>query len=335
MHHTRSIPAAVALIVLGVLLLPGIVLAAEPFKCSTCHNEVARGTVAHKPVAAGQCLRCHQQLSDNHPLDKGSMSFVVPKEKLCLSCHTTLLQADKPLLHKPVAEGKCTGCHRHHTSDNKSLLKNPTPTLCFGCHPKDHFGGTYGHPPVAKGECLSCHDAHQAGTRYLLKKPGSELCFMCHARQKFAEGKSLHGPIKSGECTRCHQVHGSPYRKILKADMPTELYRPFTPDAFPLCFSCHKPALVSEVNTNSATGFRNGTRNLHAVHVNKSGKGRSCKICHNPHASAQDRLINPTAPGFGSWEIPIHFTATPTGGGCSVGCHKTFRYDRNNPVLQQ
>jgi predicted CXXCH cytochrome family protein len=336
MHFiSRSIPAAVALIILGALLLPGAALAVEPFKCSTCHTGLGSGSVPHKPVAAGQCLRCHQQLSDNHPLGKESMTFVVQKDKLCLSCHTTLLKAETPMLHKPVGEGKCTGCHMHHASNNKSLLKDPAPKLCFRCHPQNHFSGTHGHPPVAKGECLSCHDAHQAGTRYLLKKPGSELCFMCHDRQKFSEGKSVHGPIKTGECVRCHMVHGSPYRKILKADMPTELYRPFTTDAFPLCFSCHKPELASEVKTDNATNFRNGTRNLHAVHVNKSGKGRSCKICHNPHVSPQDRLVQSKAPGFGSWEIPIHFNITPTGGGCSVGCHQTFRYDRVNPVTQQ
>lgn len=328
-HFLRAYPAA-ALIFLGALLLPAFAQA-EPFKCSACHKELIRGTVAHKPVAAGQCLRCHQQLSDDHPLGKGSMGFIVPKEKLCAVCHGALIK--KPFLHKPVAKGECTACHMPHSSDNKSLLKDPPPVLCFRCHPKDHFTGSHTHPPVEKGECLSCHDPHQSDSKSLLRKPGSQLCFMCHDA-KLAMGKSVHPPVAKGECVLCHAVHGSDYRKILKADFPADLYRPFGPDAFPLCFSCHKPELVTEVKTVTATNFRNGDRNLHSVHVNKAGKGRSCKICHNPHAAGQERLINTKSPGFGTWEIPIHFTLTQTGGGCSVGCHKTFRYDRVKAVEQ-
>ena len=330
MQHLRRAFQAAALILLTLCFVPAPA-GAEPFKCSACHRGLAKGSVAHKPVAAGECLRCHKQFSDDHPLGKGSMGFIVPKEKLCVTCHTTLLK--KPFLHKPVGQGDCTACHQAHSSENKSLLKDPVPALCFGCHPKAHFSGTHGHPPVANGECLACHDPHQSEGKSLLLKPGSQLCFGCHD-PAIAVGKSVHAPVGKGDCVGCHAVHGSPYRKILKADLPQELYRPFTTDAFPLCFSCHKPELVSAVSTEKATNFRNGDRNLHSVHVNKSGKGRSCKICHNPHAGPQDRLINRKAPGFGNWEIPIRFDATPTGGGCSVGCHKTFRYDRVKAVVQ-
>ena len=327
-HSLGAYPAVAALILLGVLLFPAFA-GAEPFDCRVCHKNLVLGSVKHKPVAARECLRCHKQFSDNHPLGKGSIGFIVPKNKLCVTCHTTLLK--KPFLHKPVANGECTACHEAHSSENKSLLKDPPPKLCFGCHPKERFTGTHTHPPVQNGECLACHDPHQSEGKSLLRKPGSELCFMCHDA-KLAMGKSVHRPVAKGECVKCHAPHGSAYRKILKADFPTELYRPFSTGAYPLCFSCHDPELAAAVKTETATGFRNGDRNLHAVHVNKTEKGRSCKICHNPHAAAQDRLINPKAPRFGTWEIPIRFVATPTGGGCSVGCHKTFRYDRVKAV---
>jgi predicted CXXCH cytochrome family protein len=327
MRRTLGLVSAAALLIFGILL-PGRALA-EPFKCSSCHRGLSSGSVTHKPVAAGECLRCHQQFSDNHPLEKGSMGFVVPKEKLCTHCHKTLLT--KPFLHKPVAEGNCTGCHLHHTGENKSLLKDPPPKLCFRCHPQEHFSGAFTHKPVANGECLSCHDAHQSEGKSLLRRPGSQLCFMCHD-PKLGEGKSLHKPVMTGECVKCHLVHGAPYRKILRADLPTQLYRPFSGDAFPLCFTCHNPNLASEEKTETATKFRNGDRNLHAVHVNKQRKGRSCTMCHNPHSSGQDRLIYTKAPGFGTWDIPIRYNSTTSGGGCSVGCHRTYRYDRVKPV---
>ncbi|HEY5512658.1 MAG TPA: cytochrome c3 family protein [Geomonas sp.] len=330
MQRSRKAYLAVAFLLLCLCLVPALA-GAEPFKCSACHRGLTSGQVVHKPVAAGECLRCHQQFSDDHPLGKGSMGFIVPKEKLCAVCHGALLK--KPFIHKPVAKGECTACHLPHSSENKSLLKQAPPTLCFGCHPKERLTGSHTHRPVADGECLSCHDAHQSDGKSLLRKPGSQLCFMCHD-PKLAVGKSVHKPVAQGNCVGCHAPHGSAYRKILKADLPTELYRPFGTDAFPLCFSCHDPELAAAVTTDKATNFRNGDRNLHAVHVNKSGKGRNCKICHNPHAAGQDRLINPKAPGFGTWDIPIRFDATPTGGGCSVGCHKTFRYDRVKAVVQ-
>lgn len=328
-HFLGAYPAA-AFLLIGALLLPAFALA-EPFKCSACHKDLTRGKVPHKPVAAAQCMACHRQLNNDHPLDKGSMGFITPKEKLCAVCHGALLK--KKFLHKPVGKGDCTACHQPHSSQNKALLKDAVPALCFGCHPKERYTGAHTHSPVAQGQCLACHDAHQSDGKALLRKPGSQLCFLCH-NAKLAMGKSVHSPVAKGECVLCHAPHGSANRKILKADFPNELYRPFGADSFPLCFSCHDPELATAVKTDKSTNFRNGERNLHAVHVNKSVKGRNCKICHSPHAAGQDRLIYPKAPGFGTWDIPIRFTMTPTGGGCSVGCHRTFRYDRVKAVEQ-
>ncbi|MBU5635991.1 cytochrome C [Geomonas sp. Red69] len=319
-----------SLICVGVTLSPGDALA-DAFDCSICHRDLVRGSVPHKPVAAGRCLDCHQQFNDNHPIDKGSMGFKVQKEKLCASCHGQLVQ--KAVLHKPVGLGQCTLCHMAHSAEVKSLLQDPSPTLCFRCHPKEHFTGSFTHRPVADGDCLACHDAHQSDSKSLLRKPGSELCFMCHDR-KLATGKSVHQPVRNGDCINCHQIHGGPYRKLLKDDYPTLLYKPFSPEAFPLCFRCHDPNLVAAETTDRFTKFRNGERNLHAVHVKKAAKGRSCRICHNPHAEQQEHLIYPKAPGFGAWEIPIRYESTPSGGGCTVGCHKTLRYDRVKPVEQ-
>lgn len=332
-HLLRAYPlAALLLFLAGAVLLPDPALA-EPFDCKICHRGLVRGSVPHKPVAQNKCMDCHRQFNDNHPLGKDSMGFIVQKEKLCATCHSHVVQ--KKFLHGPVGTGECTGCHMAHSAEHKYLLHDATPALCFNCHPKELYTGLVTHKPVANGECLSCHDAHQADGRALLKKPGSELCFMCHDR-KIAHGKSTHRPVRNGECVNCHAIHGSPYKKILKGEYPAELYRPFSPDAFPLCFTCHNPELASQtVTTDAITKFKNGERNLHALHVNKPGKGRSCRMCHNPHAEVQDRLIYPKAGGFGTWEIPIKFEATETGGGCSVGCHRPYRYDRVKAIEQQ
>lgn len=313
----------------SLLVLPHAAVAgvSDPFTCSVCHKQLDQGKVVHKPVLNNGCLKCHEQFSYNHPLGKDSIGFIVERKKLCAHCHGNLVK--KKFLHGPVGKGDCTACHRHHNGDFAKLLKSPVPTLCFGCHPQSHFTGAFGHPPVAKGECLSCHDAHQADVRMLLRQPGAKLCFSCHEEKKYDHGKSVHPPVAKGKCLDCHFVHASPYRKILKADFPDVPYRGFTgAQTWPLCFLCHNPELVTQVTTDKATNFRNGTRNLHAVHVNKPGKGRNCKICHNPHAADQERLINSKSPSFGTWNIPIKFSNNASGGRCSVGCHKTFYYDR-------
>jgi hypothetical protein len=46
---------------------------------------------------------------------------------------------------------------------------------------------------------------------------------------------------------------------------------------------------------------------------------------------SQRRHIRKLTP-FGTWEIPINFNLTPTGGKCSANCHIPKEYDRENPV---
>ena len=83
--------------------------------------------------------------------------------------------------------------------------------------------------------------------------------------------------------------------------------------------------------TTDLTDFRNGSLNLHYIHVNKADRGRTCRACHATHGSDQPKHIRDTVP-FGMWEIPLKFDKTETGGGCTTGCHQTRAYDRKDPV---
>lgn len=77
----------------------------------------------------------------------------------------------------------------------------------------------------------------------------------------------------------------------------------------------------------TATGFRDGDRNLHYLHVNRQKKGRSCRACHDMHASTQPFQLRERVK-FGRWLMPLNFKKTETGGSCSTGCHKLRVYDR-------
>ena len=83
--------------------------------------------------------------------------------------------------------------------------------------------------------------------------------------------------------------------------------------------------------TTDLTDFRNGSSNLHYLHVSKPEKGRTCRACHAPHASAGPKHIRETV-SYGVWEIPIQFKKTDTGGSCQPGCHRPKAYDRASPV---
>ena len=79
--------------------------------------------------------------------------------------------------------------------------------------------------------------------------------------------------------------------------------------------------------TDSLTDFRDGRINLHYLHVNKAKRGRSCRACHDTHASTNPMHVRESVP-FGKWQMPISFTPTKTGGTCMAGCHKKLSYDR-------
>jgi predicted CXXCH cytochrome family protein len=304
--------------------------AASDLRCLGCHPAIVRDSVVHKPVGGGECVSCHLMVQGKmHPSEKGSATLQEKGEKLCYMCHDNL--AGKKFVHGPVASGECQACHEVHKSPNPKLLKGTGADFCFMCH-ENKFQFKYGHAPVVQGDCLACHDPHQSDSKMMVRKPGSKLCFDCHD-SAIAKGKSVHGPVATGDCLGCHMVHGSPYRHMLKRDNPDLYYMPYSPSHYSFCFDCHNRELAKDKRTDTLTGFRNGDRNLHELHVNKPDKGRTCKTCHEPHNSVQGRLLKKSIPGFGKWDIPMFFTGTTTGGTCVVGCHKPKSYDRLRPVI--
>ena len=101
---------------------------------------------------------------------------------------------------------------------------------------------------------------------------------------------------------------------------------------YALCFQCHDRRILEERGALS-TGFRDGDRNLHHVHLT-GDKGRACDICHDPHASDGFRLVREEVP-FGPlrWPLPIGFQPTEDGGRCTTACHEEFSYSRQrNPA---
>jgi predicted CXXCH cytochrome family protein len=245
----------------------------------------------------------------------------------------------------------CTACHLPHASEQKMMLKTDTTDLCLDCHSQIReliATAVTKHDAVSTGEaCHNCHDPHGSDFTSLLLNNMVAVCLTCHDRKieleggqtlenmaaVLASGKSLHGPIAEDNCVACHQIHGGSNFRLLVKAYPPEFYAPFQEKRYALCFVCHEGDLVRDAKTTSLTDFRNGDVNMHYLHVNKKTKGRTCRACHETHASDKAKHIRDAVPfGSGGWELPINFEKTETGGRCSPGCHRPYAYDRVNPV---
>lgn len=257
---------------------------------------------------------------------------VFGEELRCLDCHDDKTKG--AFVHTPLTGGDCTSCHEsigkpHPGKTGGFRLAADGTKLCLMCH-DDPAAKKYPHAP-AQGDCTLCHRPHSSPYRFQLRETGVALCFSCHESSSFG-GKSIHEPVALGQCTSCHSPHGTDHPRLLLHPFPEELYLPYNDQAYILCTTCHSRDLARHKRTATETGFRNGDRNLHYVHVNNQTKGRSCKVCHAPHASGQHKLLREKVTGFGKWEIPIAYTKTSTGGTCIVGCHKPQSYDREAPA---
>jgi len=322
-----------------------------PDVCTECHDDVTQDLkFQHGPLASGACTACHDPHASAH-----EKLLVSADNKLCLDCHEELGErlSESKLKHQPATES-CRGCHRGHGGNNKMFLKTKVPELCTDCH--DDIADLMEDAEVKHGamtetnSCSLCHDPHASDKEHLLRRESMALCMSCHEKPvKTKDGKKVelaglgdllknnpvrHGPIQQNDCLGCHgAVHGGDTRRLLSAAYPKEFYVPFKLEAYALCFKCHDSALVEEAESEE-TSFRNGEQNLHYLHVNKKTKGRRCSDCHDVHASKEPALIEESVPfGKGHWRLPIRFKQTKTGGSCAPGCHKPYRYDREQAVI--
>jgi predicted CXXCH cytochrome family protein len=314
--------------------------------CLGCHDSVPfKQQFMHGPVAVGACTKCH----DPHEAAEKSL-LEGPVRNLCLKCHVDFAKSlkDAAVVHPPVKDGPCTSCHDPHGSSVNKILKKKMPELCVGCHVKigkKLTGIKVPHKPLLQaGSCSSCHSSHYSKNKGLLPLDEMGTCLGCHGKDnlgtpplrniktELAGKKNLHGPLKKGECKACHDPHGSDNFRMLRGNYPADVYAPYKEGAYDLCLSCHEKNLLRFAETTIYTKFRNGKRNLHYVHIVSSRKGRTCRICHQPHASDGVKLINKENLKFGEWDLPVNFTVLSTGGRCAPGCHQPYTYDRDKAV---
>lgn len=299
-----------------------------------CHDGMADSPRIHARVALRSCGVCHVPVGK---LADHTFRPVAADGGVCRSCHPS--HGKEALVHTPFREARCLACHDPHGGSAKALLADEDQArMCGKCHESRRDSVLHG--PYADGDCLTCHEPHESGFKALARGPPADLCMGCHDRELEAvDGRRVvadvatlirsspfkHGPIREGKCESCHDAHASPHPNLLRKAYPADFYQAYAESHYALCFECHESALALRERTTTLTKFRDGDLNLHYLHVNKK-KGRSCRACHEIHASSQPFHLRESVP-FGDWILPIDFRRTETGGACLSGCHQLTEYD--------
>ena len=197
-------------------------------------------------------------------VDRGHAASNKKVKELCIECHSTVNTfLKRPVVHKPVKDGKCTACHNPHVSRYAGLLSESSSDLCYKCHErKNGFEGAVIHKPVEEGKCLVCHDPHASKKTFLLDKSGGDMCFSCHPKKEIMAKKNIHPEVKKGNCASCHAPHATNFNGLLLKDRKK------------VCSSCHYPS-----------GGKQGKPCVYEV------KGSDCVGCHSPHSSDRKALV--------------------------------------------
>ncbi len=340
----------------GLLLAATCLFAADPVPPKTRVTNVAplppeqKVLSSHAAFEGGDCAICHQNADPHKP---GPINGTV--NQLCLDCHDDFKVILARKSSHAAATASCTNCHNPHNAALPKLLVDDISTGCLSCHEKVKDQAVHTKVPHGAvstgGKCINCHNPHGSDVEHLLTQLPMNQCLGCHDKDNvidhhdkpltnmkklLEENPRHHGPVASGDCTACHNPHGFDNFRLLNQEYPAQFYSPFKIENYALCFECHEERMITDAETTTQTRFRDGRQNLHYLHVNKAERGRTCRACHEVHASKQKALLRESVPyGPKNWPLKLNYTKTETGGTCTKTCHTTRSYNNTAapPVL--
>lgn len=297
---------------------------------------------SHAPFEMGECSVCHQ---GSDPKNPGPINGEVNAQ--CLQCHEQIgeIMASRKFVHG-AAKQKCTLCHNPHNAGERMLLHVDYAGMCINCH--QDIGKIATESPVKHAAitdekaCGNCHNPHATDVEKLLLALPYDLCVGCHSKDDMKDdaGKVLtnftallkknpvhHAPVEGKDCSACHMTHGGPNFRLLVEAYPEKFYAPYDPANYALCYKCHNDQIMAKPETTTLTAFRDGSRNLHYLHVHKDTNGRTCRACHEVHAAEQPHQIRDGVPyGKSGWVLKINYEQKHDGGLCAKTCHTAKGY---------
>jgi DmsE family decaheme c-type cytochrome len=250
----------------------------------------------------------------------------------CAACHDEVSTAFQKNPHAVVEkdkrrgwEGKaCESCHGpgsvHAESTDKKDIRNPATLpaaqadkICLGCHLNQptQVGRLQGGHARSQVSCTSCHSVHKPDSGMASRRPSAinGLCLGCHT-QEWAAFQRPHAhklPQGAMTCVDCHNPHGTFLARSMQTVSANE----------PGCFKCH--------------GDKRGPFAYEHASVRLEG----CTACHEPHGSANPRMLTRHEVRFVCLEChankpaPTAQALPPTLGGVPPGFH-----DLTNPRYQ-
>lgn len=181
-----------------------------------CHSEYRRQD-AHPPASEVDCSSCHVVTAEREVprYHRGRIAgrLAPPAEgERCVACHEQTFEAPRPRgqqpvdvhQHGPVAEGRCSACHRAHGRSRAELLRGELPAGPYTAYGRSAYSA-----------CLdSCHAPELVETQPTADATGfrngqDNLHFRHVARDR--RGRS---------CSLCHTPHLARNRALIRDSMP-------------------------------------------------------------------------------------------------------------------
>ncbi|MEZ5352504.1 MAG: DmsE family decaheme c-type cytochrome [Bryobacteraceae bacterium] len=203
----------------------------------------------------------------------------------CQTCHEDIYRDFAANAHHRVEtekkrgwEGRaCEACHgpgaKHAESVEPADIRQPekippvqADKTCLSCHRNQttHVGRIQGGHARSQTACVSCHSVHQKQTRKTADDRNRQ-CATCHT-SAWAEFQKPHRhPVNQGamSCLDCHNPHG---RTMIAQPLRNNFNEPG-------CLRCH--------------GDKRGPFAFEHAPMRLEG----CSACHEPHGSANPRML--------------------------------------------
>ncbi len=208
--------------------------------------------------------------------------------EVCSACHQDLFNAFQKNPHHFVETSSkrgwqgmaCESCHgpgaKHAETADPANITNPakiapakTDQTCLKCHLNEptHVGRIQGGHARNQVACTACHSMHKghAALRPVRATAINAMCTKCHVSSWAEFQRPFRHRLPEGamSCVDCHNPHGTFLWRSIQTVSANE----------PGCFKCH---------SNIRGPF---------TYEHPPVKFEGCRTCHEPHGSANPRML--------------------------------------------